>query len=110
MAILHAYDGTETTKHVETLKFAAGQIKAENGGIELASAPYVPPQLDDWTPFDLKEAHDYYLTPRAQHPHAANKMLIQSLPLVLNFDAFQFMEIFLNQPVPLIASEKAGSR
>jgi fermentation-respiration switch protein FrsA (DUF1100 family) len=105
------WDGDESpTKHVETLKFAASQITAENSGTELASAPYVPPQLDDKTPFDLKEAHDYYLTPRAQHPHAANKMLIRSLPLVLNFDAFQFAEIFLKQPVLLIAGEKAGSR
>lgn len=105
------WDGDESpTKHVETLKFAATQIKAENDGAEPASAPYVPPQPDDKTPFDLKEAHDYYLTPRAQHPRAANKMLVRSLPRVLAFDAFQFAEIFLKQPVLLIAGEKAGSR
>jgi fermentation-respiration switch protein FrsA (DUF1100 family) len=58
----------------------------------------------------MKEAHDYYLTPRSQHPRAANKMLIRSLPLILNFDAFQFAEIFLKRPVLLIAGEKAGSK
>jgi uncharacterized protein len=98
------------SKHVETLKQAAQQIKAENNDAERAAAPYVPPQLDDQTPYDLKEAHDYYLIPRAQHPRAANKMLIRSLPLVLNFDAFHLADIFLKQPVLLIVGEDAGSR
>jgi fermentation-respiration switch protein FrsA (DUF1100 family) len=104
------YGDEPASKHVETLKQAAQQIKAENNGAERAAAPYVPPQLDDQTPYDLKEAHDYYLTPRAQHPRAANKMLIRSLPLVLNFDAFHLADVFLKQPVLLIVGEDAGSR
>ncbi|KAJ5574135.1 X-Pro dipeptidyl-peptidase (S15 family) protein [Penicillium hispanicum] len=95
-------------KHVDTLKFVAQQIAAENNGADLAIAPYIP-QLDDKTPFDLKEAHEYYLTPRAQHPRACNKMLIRSLPLVLSYDAFHLAELYLNQPTLLIAGEKAGS-
>lgn len=87
----------------------AKQISAENNGAEAVAAPYVPPQPDDKTPFDLKEAGNYYLTPRAQHPRAANKMLLRSFPLVLNFDAFQFAELYLTQPTLLIAGEKAGS-
>jgi fermentation-respiration switch protein FrsA (DUF1100 family) len=88
---------------------AAKQISAENNGAEPAAAPYVPPQLDDKTPADMKEAHDYYLTPRAQHPRACNKMLLRSFPLVLNFDAFHLADLYLTQPTLLIAGEKAGS-
>lgn len=54
----------------------------------------------------MKEALDYYLTSRAQHPYTANKMWVRSLPL----DAFHFAEIFLKQLALLIAGEKAGSR
>jgi uncharacterized protein len=104
------YGDEPASKHIETLKQAAQQIKAENNGAERVAVPYVPPQPDDQTPYDLKEAHDYYLTPRAQHPRAANKMLIRSLPLVLNFDAFHLTDVFLKQPVLLIAGEDAGSR
>lgn len=100
----------QASKHVDTLKLAAQQISSENKGAEAISAPYVPPELDDKTPYDLKEAHDYYLTPRAQHPRAANKMLLRSLPRVLNFDAFHLADIFLKQPTLLIAGEDAGSR
>ncbi|KAJ6155899.1 X-Pro dipeptidyl-peptidase (S15 family) protein [Penicillium chermesinum] len=104
------WDGDEDAKEkIAAFDMAAKQITAENNGAEPAAAPYVPPQLDDKTPADMKEAHDYYLTPRAQHPRACNKMLIRSFPLVLNFDAFHLADLYLTQPTLLIAGEKAGS-
>ena len=104
------WDGTEDPKQkLDAFTFAAEQISAENAGAESAVAPYVPPQLDENMPFDLRGGHEYYLTPRAQHPRACNKMLIRSFPLVLNFDAFQFADLYLTQPTLLIAGEKAGS-
>ncbi|OOQ91484.1 X-Pro dipeptidyl-peptidase (S15 family) protein [Penicillium brasilianum] len=104
------WDADEDPKtKVAAFDMAAKQISAENNGAEPVAAPYVPPQTDDKTPFDMKEASDYYLTPRAQHPRAANKMLLRSFPLVLNFDAFQFAELYLTQPTLLIAGKNAGS-
>jgi uncharacterized protein len=48
------WDSDESpTKHVETLKSTAQQIKAENNRAEPASAPYVPPHLDDKAPCGL---------------------------------------------------------
>ncbi|KAJ5120038.1 X-Pro dipeptidyl-peptidase (S15 family) protein [Penicillium atrosanguineum] len=104
------WDADEDPKQkVGAFDMAAKQVTAENNGAEPAAAPYVPPQLDDKTPADMKEAHDYYLTPRAQHPRACNKMLIRSFPLVLNFDAFHLADLYLTQPTLLIAGGKAGS-
>ncbi|PHH60975.1 hypothetical protein CDD81_990 [Ophiocordyceps australis] len=98
------------SKHVETLQNVAHQITADNmAGSEPASAPYVPPQPDSDTPADLREAADYYLTPRAQHPRAANTMLLQSVPRIMTFDAFYLADVFLKQPLLLIAGDKAGS-
>lgn len=104
------WDGDEDpSKHIESLRQAAAQITAEAKGAERASAPYVPAQPDDKTPRDLREASDYYLTPRAQHPRAENKMLYLSFPRVLTFDAFHLVDVFLKQPTLLIAGENAGS-
>jgi fermentation-respiration switch protein FrsA (DUF1100 family) len=64
-------------------------IQAEAAGAAPEYAPYVPDTLDENTPWDLREAHDYYLTSRAQHPNAQNKMLVRSTPLLMRFDAFQ---------------------
>ncbi|KAJ5273614.1 hypothetical protein N7478_008739 [Penicillium angulare] len=99
----------DPSKHVDSLRAAAAQITAEARGAERAAAPYVPPQPDNTTPRDMREASDYYLTPRAQHPRAANKMLYLSFPRVLTFDAFHLADVFLKQPVLLIAGSDAGS-
>ncbi|KAJ5297590.1 hypothetical protein PENANT_c005G05143 [Penicillium antarcticum] len=104
------WDGDEDVSNkVDSLRAAAAQITAEAKGAERASAPYVPPQPDDKTPRDMREASDYYLTPRAQHPRAENKMLYLSFPRVLTFDAFHLADVFLKQPVLLIAGSDAGS-
>ena len=106
----YGWNGDEdVSKHVDSLRGAAAQITAEAKGSERAAAPYVPPSPDDNTPRDLREASDYYLTPRAQHPRAENKMLYLSFPRVLTFDAFLFADVFLKQPVFLVAGEQAGS-
>lgn len=106
----YGWDGDEdVSKHVDSLRGAAGQMTAEVKGAERAAAPYVPPLPDDKTPRDMREARDYYLTPRAQHPRAENKMLFMSFPRVLTFDAFMFADVFLKQPTLLIAGDQAGS-
>ncbi|KAI1839616.1 hypothetical protein JX266_014175 [Neoarthrinium moseri] len=106
------WNGDEDPKqHIATLKMAAQQLSIENrNGADRAVVPYVPVKPDDKTPRDLREASDYYLTPRCQHPNASNKMLIDSLPLVVNFDAFHLADLYLTQPVLLIAGEEAGSK
>ncbi|KAK8927996.1 putative protein YcjY [Metarhizium anisopliae] len=104
------WDGDEdAAQKVETLEHMAKQVQSENKTGNLGACPYVPPQLDDKTPLDLREAHDYYLGPRCQHPRAANKMLFRSVPRVMTFDAFYLADIYLTQPLLLIAGEKAGS-
>lgn len=104
------WDGNEDpSKQVDSLRAAAAQITAEAKGVERATAPYVPPQPDNKTPRDMKEASDYYLTPRAQHFRAENKMLYLSFPRVLTFDAFHLADVFLKQPALLIAGSEAGS-
>ncbi|KAI1839246.1 hypothetical protein JX266_014543, partial [Neoarthrinium moseri] len=64
------WNGDEDPKqHIATLKTAAQQLSIENrNGADRAVVPYVPVKPDDKTPRDLREASDYYLTPRCQHP------------------------------------------
>ncbi|PHH70746.1 hypothetical protein CDD82_6951 [Ophiocordyceps australis] len=98
------------SKHVATLQNVADQITTDNmAGTDPTSAPYVAAQPGSDTPADLREAADYYLTPRAQHARATNTMLLQSVPRIMTFDAFYLADIFLKQPLLLIAGDKAGS-
>lgn len=95
---------------VDMLDNAAKQRTAEAGGAEPFYAPYVPAEPDESTPRDMAEAHDYYLTPRAQHPNAENKWLFaRSLSKIFAFDAFHLVEELLTQPVLIVAGGDAGS-
>lgn len=104
------YGQEPSTRHRDTLEQVARQIRAEGKGAEYAMAEYVPGQVEEDTPVDLRDAHEYYLTKRGQHPRAQNKMLLRSVPRILTFDAFHLADEFLKQPTLVIAGETAGSR
>lgn len=92
-----------------TLNAIAAQRTAEAGGAAVAYAPYVPQLGDKSAPRDLREAADYYLTPRAQHPNAPNKMLFNAFGAWVGFDAFDVVDTLLTQPLLVIAGDEAGS-
>lgn len=93
-----------------TLAAAAAQRTAEAKGAETAYAPYVPAQTDESTPYDMVQAGEYYLTPRAQHANAQNKyVMAKSLDKIFAYDAFHLVEDLLTQPILLIAGSDAGS-
>lgn len=95
---------------VPTLAAAAQQRTAEAQGAEAAFSPYVPAEPDEDTPYDLVQASEYYLTPRAAHPNAKNKYLMsKSLSKIFAFDAFHLVEDLLTQPILMVAGSDAGS-
>ncbi|CRK32211.1 hypothetical protein BN1723_003868 [Verticillium longisporum] len=61
----------------------ARQIEAKGG--EPVTVPIITPLGENPTEEALK-VHDYYMTPRAQHPRSENKMLLRSLTLLANFN------------------------
>lgn len=104
--------GTELDSAAVAVRDAASRQRTAEAtaGAEPATAEYVPAKPDENTPRDLAEAHDYYLTPRAQHPNAQNKYLLaRSIPRILAFDAFHLVEDLLTQPVLIVAGSEAGS-
>ncbi|KAL2813044.1 X-Pro dipeptidyl-peptidase protein [Aspergillus cavernicola] len=103
--------GTEDAAgKISVLDEIAGPIQAEANGNKPEFINYVPSVPDESTPYDLRDAADYYLTPRAQHPNAQNKMLARSQQLILNFDAWDFADMYLNQPTLLIYGDLAESK
>lgn len=89
---------------------ATQRTAEKSGGADVAEAQYVPATVTDEVPRDLAEAHDYYLTPRAQHPNAQNRYLLTaSIPRIMAYDAFHLVEDMLTQPILLVAGSEAGS-
>lgn len=110
-SVRKGWDGKGTVAELMAMLDAVSkQRTAEAAGAQVAYAPYVPPVGDTKAPRDLREAADYYLTPRAQHPNAQNKMLMSCLGAWAGFDAFDLVDPLLTQPLLIIAGEEAGSR
>jgi len=98
---------------IKTLEAAAQQRTAQAGGAELMYAPFVPERLqdmDDNTPTMLREAYDYYRTPRGQHPNSKGRFLMTSLDKMLAFSTFHLIPDLLTQPLLLIAGSDADTR
>lgn len=105
------WDGkTPISESLETLKAVAKQRTAEANGAAPIYINYVPEKPDATTPNDLVEAHEYYRTPRAQHPNSTNQLLFTSLDKMIAFEAFANVETFFKQPIQVIVGSKAGSR
>ncbi|HSW03942.1 alpha/beta hydrolase [Aquabacterium sp.] len=100
-------------EHIKTLEAAAGQRTAEARGAAPVYAPFVPERfedIDDNTPVMLREAYDYYRTPRGQHPNAKGRFLLTSLDKMLAFSTFPLIPDLLTQPLLLIAGSKADTK
>ncbi|MEV0336543.1 alpha/beta hydrolase [Nocardia sp. NPDC050717] len=91
---------------------AAGALRtAEAQGAEPTYQIWAPPSaegLED-APDLYREAHDYYRTPRAQHPRSENKWLLQSIDRIAQFDAYAKIAMISPRPLLMIAGSKADT-
>ncbi len=101
---------TPISESLKTLEAVAKQRSAEAAGAEPIYVNYVPEKPDATTPNDLVEAHEYYRTPRAQHPNSTNLLLFTSLDKMMAFDAFANIEALLKQPMLIVVGSNPGSR
>jgi fermentation-respiration switch protein FrsA (DUF1100 family) len=100
-------------EHIKTLEAAAKQRTAEARGESPAYVPFVPERLEDIdenTPTFLREAYDYYRTPRGQHPNSVGRFRLTSLDKMLAFSTFTLIPDLLTQPLLLIAGSKADTK
>ncbi|HBO3150604.1 TPA: alpha/beta hydrolase [Pseudomonas aeruginosa] len=58
---------------------------------------------------DVFEATDYYKTPRGQQPGGATRMLFSHAQQTLAWDAFNFAETLMTQPMMVVIGQKVGA-
>ncbi len=97
---------------LNTLASVAEERTKEATGAPVKMINILPSKdtFDENTPAMVREAYDYYCTPRAQHPRADNKMPLISNAKILSFDAFAHVSTLLTQPVLMIAGSKADTK
>lgn len=105
--------GVPVSVQLETLAAVGKQRTAEARGAAPVYISYVPESADGFdesTPELMREAYDYYRTPRAQHPNSSNQMLFTSCDRIMAYSAFSQIDTLLNKPLLMIAGEAADTR
>ena len=108
-------EGMGTISYEERMKRLkdAGEARSrEARGEPVRLVPVVPDSaagFTESTPQLYREGHDYYRTPRAQHPNSPNRYVFSSLPLQMAFFPFEQLDTISPRPLLVIAGSKADT-
>jgi fermentation-respiration switch protein FrsA (DUF1100 family) len=96
-------------KDADALPFVkAGSSDAS--GAETATIPLAPLKEEDAPNEELRQAWEYYHTPRCEYPTAPGYATARSLTQIIPYDAYNKAEAFLTQPLQIVAGSIAGSK
>ncbi|PHQ59293.1 MAG: hypothetical protein COC10_13460 [Sphingobium sp.] len=83
---------------------------SDANGVDIATMPLAPLKEEDAPNEELRQAWEYYHTPRAACPTAPGFATLRSLNQVITYDAYHMADIYLTQPVQIVAGSVAGSK
>ncbi|HEX7881636.1 MAG TPA: alpha/beta hydrolase [Afipia sp.] len=80
-----------------------------NGGA-IATMPLAPLKETDAPNEELRQAWEYYHTPRAECATAPGFATLRSLNQIITYDAYHMADVYLTQPIQIVAGSVAGSK
>ena len=92
------------------LAFGSQARTTDAAGSGYATIPLAPLREEDAPNEELREAWEYYHTPRCEHPNAPGFALTRNLNQIITYDAYHKAEAFLTQPILAVAGSRAGSK
>lgn len=107
-------NGWENTKDpIDALSLVLDGSEARTADMQdkkkYAMMPITPEKEDDAPNEELRQAWEYYRTPRAECPNAPSYSTLRSLSQLATYDAFNFADLYLTQPIQLIVGSNAGT-
>lgn len=79
-------------------------------GKRYATMPLAPLTEKDAPNEELRQAWEYYHTPRAECATAPGVATLRSLNQIITYDAYHMADVYLTQPIQIVAGSKAGSK
>jgi hypothetical protein len=101
--------GQSDAEYREMLDAVAQQRWAEANGEEPLMAGGAPKEVSDDMPRLFREFHEYYLTPRGQHPRTPSSFTMTSNAVMSTARPFEHLDLISPRPVLFIAGSEAGS-
>jgi len=102
-----------TVKDADALPYIQAGSDARTANVtsgNIATIPLAPLKEEDAPNEELRQAWEYYHTPRAVHPNSPSFATARSLTRLITYDAYNKAEAFLTQPLVAIAGSVAGSK
>lgn len=100
-------------KSIDALPLVAAGSNARTSDAEgkrYATMPLAPLTEKDAPNEELRQAWEYYHTPRAECATAPGVATLRSLNQIITYDAFHMADVYLTQPIQIVAGSKAGSK
>ena len=92
------------------IKAGSDARTSDAAGNAVATIPLAPLTEKDAPNEELRQAWEYYHTPRAEYCTAPGFATARSLSQIITYDAFHKAEAFLTQPLQVVVGSKAGSK
>ena len=80
----------------------------EASGADAVTMPLAPLKREDAPNEELAQAWEYYHTPRCMVSSAPGYAMARSLNQIVTYDAYSMADVFLTQPLQVIAGSVAG--
>lgn len=100
-------------KSIDALPYVEAGSNARTSDAEgkgYATMPLAPLTEKDAPNEELRQAWEYYHTPRAECATAPGVATLRSLNQIITYDAYHMADIYLTQPIQIVAGSKAGSK
>lgn len=79
-------------------------------GMGYATMPLAPLTEKDASNEELRQAWEYYHTPRAECATAPGFATLRSMGQIITYDAYHMADVYLTQPIQIVAGSVAGSK
>ncbi|RDI53604.1 alpha/beta hydrolase [Microvirga subterranea] len=83
---------------------------SDASGADIGTMPLAPLKEEDAPNEELRQAWEYYHTPRAEHATAPGFATLRSLNQIITYDAYHMADVYLTQPLQIVAGSVAGSK
>jgi fermentation-respiration switch protein FrsA (DUF1100 family) len=100
----------KSAEAIPVLAAGSNARTAEANGAETVTIPLAPLKKEDALNQELLEPWEYYHRPRAECATAPGFATGRSLNQIITYDAYNMAEMFLTQPLQIVAGSVAGSR
>lgn len=102
-----------TVKSIAALPYIEAGSNARTTDAEgkgYATMPLAPLKEADAPNEELRQAWEYYHTPRAEYPTAPGFATLRSMNQIITYDAYHMANVYLTQPMQIVAGSVAGSK